>query len=63
MPLVRGQILRVLALKISVLGQKVVIICGTRTGAILGVLAFHDTLGICETSFLIKITINYQQKN
>ena len=46
MPLVREQVLRVLALKISVLGQKLAIICVTRTGAILGVLAFHDTLGI-----------------
>ena len=39
MPLVREQILRVLALKISVLRQKLVIICATRTGPNLGVLA------------------------
>ena len=63
MPLVREQNLRVLALKISVLRQKLVIICATRTGAILGVLAFHDTLGIWGASFVLKITIHYQPNN
>ena len=43
MPLVREQNLRVLALKITFLRQKLVIICATRAAANLVVLALNQT--------------------